>query len=765
MTSRLRSLAPFLLFAALVAAVFADPLFFSRVFTGRDLVAYNIPMEKSVHDAWAGGELPAWTPEISGGRPLAPNPNVGAFYPGRILLSRLPFPVALRISPVLHWIAAGAGMLLLLSALGVSRGAAWLGAVAYVFSGVSVSECFYPHIQPGMTLLPWILWQVRRARGVRGTVGLSLFFALALLAADVFTIAVALACAALWVALEEEQAEGVRSLGRIAAAVALAALAAAPQILATALWIPQTNRGVLGMKLSNSTLYSISPWRLLEFVVPYPFGPVYQLDAWQLWGGPVHNYRGVGLFETLYLGALPVIAAVALWRARHPGLRFARTLLVLALAASILPTFLPEAWGAWHSPLPLRNPEKFAVALVLALSLFCAWGFDALRQRSRPRWTLAVAVLLTLAAGSAALWPLAAGRLASRLIGGYAPFPERAAASLPFAFATAGLLWAATLVAIELARGGSRARTGAAIVLLTLVPIAANRPIARTVPELTVLAPTPFARLITRADPSGAYRTLGAEIYRPMEAPRNTRYGDGWEAARQDWVHDTPILWKRGMVFNYDFDEGDLARVESLRKLSGMAAVFPDAASFFGAFALRWCVRSPSQASLPGYHRFGGNAAQDWDEHEKPFPDIRLATSWIEEETAVAAASRIGQLRPGELLVETGRRGEGQAAAGVVRILRRTQSRLAVETDVPQPTWLFVLRAYWDYRRVAVDGAEVETSPANLAFTAVPVPAGRHRVDWEERIPGLEVSRFGPALYGIVVAAALAARVRKRGRG
>jgi hypothetical protein len=758
MKSRLRALAPYFLFAALVAAVYADPLFFSRVFTGRDLLAYNIPMEKSVHDAWAAGELPVWTPEISGGRPLAPNPNMGAFYPVRILFSRLPFPTALRIDPVLHWIAAGFGMLLLLSALGVSPGGAWLGAVTYVFSGVSVSESFYPHIQPGMTLLPWILWQARRARGARGMVGLSLLFALDLLAADVFTIAVALACAALFVVLEQDEAEAARGLGRVIAAVALAALAAAPQILATALWIPQTNRGVLGMKLSNATLYSISPWRLLEFVVPYPFGPAWRLDAFELWGGPVHNYRGIGLFGTLYLGALPVIAAAALWRVGKPGLRFARVLLVLALAVSVLPTFLPQAWREWHSPLPLRNPEKFAVAIALALSIFGAWGFDVLRQRLRPRGTLAIAVLLTAAAGAAALWPGATGRLAVRLIGGDAPFPERAAASLPFALSTAGLLWVATLVALEFSRRGERGRA-AALVLLTLVPIAANRPIARTSPELSTLGPTPFARRIARADPSGSYRTLGAEIYRPMEAPRNTRYGEGWESAREDWVHDAPVLWKRGMVFNYDFDEGDLARVESLRKLSGLAAAFPDAASFFGAFALRWCVRFPAQPLLPGYHRIGGNSAQDWDEHQQAFPDVRLATAWIEEVSAVAAASRIGQLPPGGLVIETGRRAEGRAAPGKVEVLRRTQARLEVETDAPEPTWLFVLRAYWDFRRVTVDGKEVETAPANLAFTAVPVPAGRHRVEWEEQLPGWEVSRFGPALFGVIaIGAVLASR-------
>jgi hypothetical protein len=216
------------------------------------------------------------------------------------------------------------------------------------------------------------------------------------------------------------------------------------------------------------------------------------------------------------------------------------------------------------------------------------------------------------------------------------------------------------------------------------------------------------------------------------------------------------------MVFNYDFDEGDLARVESLRKLSGLAAAFPDAASFFGAFSLRWCVRSPSQPALPGYRRFGGNPAQDWDEHERPFPDVRLATSWAEEESALAAASRIGTIPSGGLLIETGRRAEGRAAPGTVEILRRTPARLEVETDATQATWLFVLRAYWSHRRVTVDGREVEPSPANLAFTAVPVPAGRHPIGWAERIPGWEISRFGPVLFGMIAAAVLVASRRSR---
>ena len=97
------------LFALLVLALFADPLVTGRIFSGRDLIAYNHPMEKAIHDAYAAGRLPVWMPEISGGRPLAANPNAGAFYPVRALLSVASFPAAARLFPVLHWIVGGLG--------------------------------------------------------------------------------------------------------------------------------------------------------------------------------------------------------------------------------------------------------------------------------------------------------------------------------------------------------------------------------------------------------------------------------------------------------------------------------------------------------------------------------------------------------------------------------------------------------------------------------------------------------------------------------
>jgi hypothetical protein len=77
------------------------------------------------------------------------------------------------------------------------------------------------------------------------------------------------------------------------------------------------------------------------------------------------------------------------------------------------------------------------------------------------------------------------------------------------------------------------------------------------------------------------------------------------------------------------------------------------------------------------------------------------------------------------------------------------------------PTWLFVLRGFWRHRRVEVDGAEVEVFPAYLAFSAVPIPAGTHRVEWRELAPGMPASLAAPVIA--VLAMLWLVAVRKEG--
>jgi hypothetical protein len=764
---KLERMLPGALFVLLIAAVYADPLFLRRNFGGEDPLGYRYPMEKEVHDAYARGRLPVWMPEISGGRPLLANPNAGALYPARPLLALFSFPFAMRLFPVLHWAGAGIGMLLLLRALGVSRGGAWIGAVTYVFSGVSVAEVFYSNMHPGMALLPWTLWALHRpaSSAARGVLTLSLFWALLFLAGDVFGVAIALGGSLLWILLETGRPGRRRAFARLSGAVCLAGLAAAPQILATALWIPETHRGVLGLSLSEVVLFSVSPFRLLELAVPFPFGAVWDIDKARVWGWPLFHFKQLGFFSSLYAGAFAVIALAAMRRARDPGARFARVLFLAALAVCVLPSLLPARWGGLASPLALRYPEKFAVALVLALAILSALAFDHLRRRAEAtRWPLPAGLLLAVLATAASLFPLPCGRLAALAIGAGPELAGVAARELPPALAEAGLLWMATVVALEALRGGARRGLLFSLAILTLVPIAANRKIARTFPEDVLLAPTPFARLLQHADPGGNFRSIGESAYRPSSRLEEVQSGSDparIEFSRRNWDLFTHALWGRGTVFNMDFDAGDLSRLESLRRLSFRAANSPDSADFFGSLALRWGIRYRDQPPLPGYHRFRGEGITDWDEHERAYPDIRLLEKWREETGAIPALNILPHLTAGEIVIESGSRVAGSARPGRLRLLEKTPERLSVETDTEDPTWLFVLRGYWSYRTVLLDGRRVEDAPAQLAFSAVRVPAGRHRIDWRERVPGAYVSRFGPVLF-VLFAAGCLFRGRRR---
>ena len=138
---------------------------------------------------------------------------------------------------------------------------------------------------------------------------LAVLLALDMLAGDVFSTATAIACGSLWILCEREPGTRPRELALFGGAVLLAMLAAAPQIVAAALWIPETGRAVVGMKLQESLFYSISPFRLLEFIVPYPFGPTFALEPREVFAHAIFRQKAEGLFATLYAGAFALIGA------------------------------------------------------------------------------------------------------------------------------------------------------------------------------------------------------------------------------------------------------------------------------------------------------------------------------------------------------------------------------------------------------------------------------------------------------------------------
>ena len=762
-----RRLFPGLVFALLVVVLYADPLFFRRNFAGRDLLVYNLPMEKAVHDAYARGRLPVWIAEVSGGRPLLANPNMGAMYPVRPLLSILSFPLAMRIFPVLHWILAGIGMILLLRVarrLG-ARERGW--APSRTSSRASGSRRCSSRHPPGMALLPWVVWAIARRAASSSRKDPS---------------ALASVCAPLsgrrrlhdrdgdpgFVPLDPGRGAAARTrAGSWARRGSARSRASSPPRRSSRLCsvAAETNRAVVGMHLGESLFFSIHPLRLLELVIPFPYGPTWELDIARIWGWSIFRNKAMGIFTTLYAGAFAIVALPVAWRLRAPGVRFARAFLALALALGILPSLVPmdSALGRLHSPVPLRNPEKFAVAILFALALLSGFALDRLRQESRRlRWPLGVAVVLAALAAGAALFPEGAGRLAVTLTGGALDRAPIASTRLPFALAEGGLLWAATAVALDLWNRPSRLALALSLGLLTAVPILATRRIAPTFTESEVFSPTLFARRLERADPHNSYRVLGESLYLPGSHEQFADSAmDPVFAIRRVWVQPVSALWGRGTVFNHDYDAGDLARIQGLRRLSPAIVKFDNAGTVLGSLALRWGIRFKDQAPLPGYVRFDGDWLQDWDENSAALPDVRLAQKVVEATGPLPAIDVLSLIRPGEIVVETGRERRYSARPGTVRISEKSPERLRLVVDAPDPTFLFVLRVFWTHRTVRLDGQIVDPLPAQLAFSAIAIPAGVHDVDWRERVPGGRVSRFGPVLFGLA-AAGLAIREKRR---
>ena len=323
----------------------------------------------------------------------------------------------------------------------------------------------------------------------------------------------------------------------------------------------------------------------------------------------------------------------------------------------------------------------------------------------------------------------------------------------------------ATVIALD-ALGWTDRRRGLAVALglLTAVPILANRKIAKSFPEDHVFAPTAFARFVQRNDPEGAYRTLDETLFHPESKLAVTQYEGAIsdiEYTRRNWSDQTAVLFGRGTVFNKDFDAGDLSRIESLRKISGQASGFRDSDAFFGTVALKWGIRFRDQEPLAGYGPVHGDALQVWDAHGRAYPDIRVLEGWVEAPSPLAALESIGTLGPGEVVIESGAARRGKARPGTVRVGHRSPERLEMDVDSPDGGFLFVLRAFWPYRTVLLDGKPVEALAAQLAFCAVPIPPGAHHIRWNEEVPGWTMSRYGPVLFGLIVVGAVAADRRK----
>lgn len=752
-------------------------LLHGEVLFERDVNMVWLPQVEGALRVLAAPAWPLWDPLPGFGRPLLADPRAELLYPFTALHLLLDPGTYYTLFCLAHLFLAAAGMYALAREWGCTRPAALAGAGLLAGGGPLLSLAVMWHHLAGAAWLPWLFLALERAleRGRRSDVVLfALAFALHVMAGspDVTALALpALALFALWPRPAARAPLRARA-AVLAAALGLGLLLAAVQWLPTLGWSLSAQRRETPRSLR--VVWSLPPVALADLLVPL------RSERWPL-AAPLRE----DLFEqrepwlrSLYLG-LPGLVLASL------GLRVRPRGPALGLGALGAIGFALGRHGPFYDllcvlapPLAwLRFPVKGMVLAAFALAALAALGLDAWMRAPRSRRLVLTLSMLAPAAGLqlALRWPEAWPPGILQRQGGLTP-PEWLD-PLSWAAWQACALGAALALLALAGREAAPAWARPALALLAAgAPLAAHHDLIGTAPPsiyrerpglLGLLRPPESVRLYVADYSIGTGLGSAAEAYQPDQVPL------GWpstaalvRAAHQYLNPPTAARW--GLRGSFDLDilgfepRPQALLVERLRAETDGAAQLRllRLGSVTHALALLpapWWAQARLVAEQRGVFRRPIRVFEVPD----PLPRAYAVTGArvLDEGAALDLLASPGFDPLAEAVLLEGAPRPTRGPAGEVRLLESAPDRLRMQADLRLDGLVLVTDAWDAGWRARVDGRPAPVLRANLAFRAVPVPAGRHGVELAYRPPtvtwGLLLS-----LAAAAVCAALAWRAR-----
>jgi hypothetical protein len=567
-------------FVAGVTAVLFSPTWGQALFF-RDLLRWHYPQIFYYQQSLLHGEIPLWSPYLLLGYPFLAEVGKAVLYP----LSLLNLPVsaaeALKTFPAAHYLLTGWFMWRLLREWRLGQPAAIFGALSWMVSGYLVSmhlnfnylipAAWYPAL-----LLCFHRLLITRRLQWLGLTGIA--WAMILLGGD--PQAFLLAGLLLLLYAGTAPAEPTRRLPKSLPPLILAGSLTSLLVLAQAL--PSLELGAWCTKLGGydfdeATAWSFHPLRLLEWVWPGIWGPIFPPD--QFWG------QFLGLFDVtpwsgaVYLGLFPLALALSrfhCWRERPQRFLLLAFLLFFLLALGYYSPLYRLVWGLFPPYRIFRFPEKHLAPAIFALAGLAAFGFERLLAPGADGFRRAFSrtwLGLTLVAAAAFLVMLtAAGKIAAQIV----PYLERGydfsiaadwiRASLLHAAGRALLVAVAFLAALWLASRLAPVKRwlGTILILLTAADLLALAWGQLFVMDNYLYTLKPAAsRLIAEAQagaPAERFR-----IFRLPQLPMPPALSEpfGWSD------RDRQVIWNRDTL------ESNLGIIEDLAELYGYEAARP----------------------------------------------------------------------------------------------------------------------------------------------------------------------------------------------
>lgn len=379
-------------------------------------------------DAYRSGQFPLWNSSLGCGAPLLANLQSAVLYPLNLIYFVFPVEQAMGYSIVLHVILAGCFTYGFTRYLGLSRAAALVSSLCYMFSGFIIGRVQFLSMVSAAAWLPLLLWlthrTVRRVR-LADAMALGLVIAVQLLAGHAQLWYYSLWLAGLYAlflnlgptlrarhkfvfccrrddevahhATRPETRKVWRAWALLAVAVSVGTLAAAAQAWPT-LELARLSQRASGLDYGFAMNYSLWPWRLITLVTPDFFGHPARGNFW----GRGNYWEDCG-----YIGALPFIlacVAIAVWFRRAKAKRsqpestgatshvpFLALLCIAAIVLALgdnLPIY-PWIWrhvpgfGLFQAPARLLYCYTFGMAALAGIGLDLLGGSERWVRFSR----------------------------------------------------------------------------------------------------------------------------------------------------------------------------------------------------------------------------------------------------------------------------------------------------------------------------------------------------------------------------------------------
>lgn len=674
------------------------------VVTYQDAVMTHLPARLAMAAQIKAGEIPFVHPHQSCGQPLAGNPNFGTFFPDTILFLLLPPGAAFGIRFALAAALAFVGARRWARAEGSSPAASEVAGYAFALSGVFVSAWRFYNTGMALALAPFVLAAVARTcrepgrgrRSRRAIAAIALWSALELLAGEpvvalLTAVAVAIRFTAHALGDDGDRPAPARAAGAILAAAALALLIAAPQIATTGQSFRGSTRDVAPFSFAAATGTSVHAARMLEQVVPFPFGRPDLTGPLGFHGHRFYDNHAPYLW-TLHIGWATV---ALLLRHGRPLARGERAWWMTAGIGVVL-------------SLGYHLPAARALSEVLSLG-----G----RVRFPVKWWYLVALCLVVPVARAASRFLEGGGWDRRRALGAALFAVAALAALPAIDLRTPLAIVTVVASVAAAAVVSATRAHRTWVLPS------------TVAGSLALAHLPLVLAFVDRMPPSPPPLAGGRVYERVIADAHPVGGaDAAGRTRDFFRRATPELWAvaggiGGIGYAFDRDpDGSYFDGDRVARKEVDDLPWAERAPALRRAGVRYVVTAESLPAPYRRLRAQGNAVLY--ELDSPSPPVSIESTPASE-------------------------GYGRIVAARERV-----SRMEATIETATPVLLVWSRTFFPAWRASVDGVSSPVVVAAGHLVGVPVPPGAHRVEvWWPAGPlvaGLILSTIGLLITAVL---------------